>query len=148
MRFLEDFRVGDRFSTPAVLLEEAAVIAFAREFDPQPFHVDPVAAQDSPFGGLVACGSHIAALSMKLMTSSELGSAGGLIGMGVEHIRWPRPSRPGDSLRGEVEVLEARPSDTRPGWGVLRLKMRMFNQHDDCVFESVPVCWVRAAPGG
>ena len=94
---LEDLEVGQRFTSPPYAVTAEAIIAFARQFDPQPFHTDPAAARDSFFGELVASGWHTAAITMRLLTDGALPLAGGAIGAGGE-IRWPAPTRPGDAL--------------------------------------------------
>src|SRR6478736_9912583 len=101
--------------------------AFAAEYDPQPFHLDEGAARASYFGGLVASGWHTAALTMKLLVGGDLKIVGGLIGLGAEELRWPRPVRPGDVLRVESEVLELRPSRSRPDRGIVRMRNTAFN---------------------
>ncbi len=111
--------------------------AFAREFDPQPFHLDEAAAEQSLFGGLAASGWHTAAITMQLLVTSEFRIAGGLVGLGVEKLRWPRPTRPGDELRVEVEVLTARESRSRPGYGLVTTKTTTFNQEGAAVQEAV-----------
>ena len=114
-RYFEDFVVGQNFQpTPRLRVEKADIIAFARQFDPQPFHLDEEAARKSIFGRLVASGWHTAAMTMRLVTQSEFKAAGGSIGVGFDSLRWPIPVRPGDELRIETEVLEARPSKSRP----------------------------------
>src|SRR5580704_14937045 len=108
--YLEDIRVGDRFRSPEYTVTADEIIEYARRYDPQPFHTDAAAARDSVFGGLVASGWYTAAISMRLLTQSEVGIAGGLIGLGVEELRWPHPVRPGDRLHIETEVLNTRAS--------------------------------------
>jgi acyl dehydratase len=127
-------------------LTEEAVYAFAREFDPQPFHLDPVAAKKSLFKGLVPSGWHIGAVSMRLVVRSGPNIANGWVGLGVEQIRWPVPARPGDTLRVEIEVLEVTPSQSKPGWGVVKCLWRTLNQEGITVQEAFPSCWVQARP--
>ena len=115
--YYEDLAVGQTFGTGSVTVEPEMIRAFAAEFDPQPFHLDEDAARGSLFGGLVASGWHTAALTMKLLVGGELKVVGGLIGMGVEELRWPRPVHPGDVLRVESEVLGLRPSKSQPDRG-------------------------------
>lgn len=144
LRYLEDFKPGDRFETGTMTLTEEAIYAFAREFDPQPFHLDPVAAKVSLFKGLIPSGWHIAALTMGLVVRTELNIINGLVGLGVEYIRWPAAARPGDTLRVEIEVLEVNPSRSKPGWGVVKLLWRTMNQDGVTVQEALPSCWVQA----
>lgn len=120
--YLEDMVPGRRFTSPgSVGVSEADICAFAREYDPQPFHLDDEAARGTPFGGLAASGWHTAALTMRLLTSGTLPIAGGIVGMHME-VSWPRPTRPGSRLRLECEVLEARPSRSRPEQGVVKMR--------------------------
>lgn len=127
---LDDLRVGDRFTTGEYALDAEAIKAFAEVYDPQPFHLDEVAAVDSLFGGLAASGWQTAAITMRLMVTSGMKIAGGQIGAGCE-LQWPRPTRPGDVLRVESEVLELRPSATRPDRGIVVLRSETRNQHGD-----------------
>ena len=109
------------------------MVGYARQYDPQPFHTDAAAAARSFFGGLVASGWHTAAVSMRLIAQSEIRAAGGLIGMGVEQLRWPRPVRPGDTLHVEVEVMEMRPSRSHPDRGIVRVRNTTLNQAGESV---------------
>jgi acyl dehydratase len=122
--YLEDLRVGQRFTTGEYVLDAEGAIAFAREWDPQPFHTDEAAAADSFFGGLVASGWHTAAITMRLLVGG-LPIAGGLIGAGGE-LAWPAPTRPGAVLHIEAEVLEVRPSRSRPdrGTAIVRIETK------------------------
>jgi acyl dehydratase len=138
VRYLEDFAPGQRFGGAArIRIDKERIKSFAAEFDPQPFHLDEEAARLSIFGGLAASGWHTAAATMRLLVLSDLKPAGGLIGAGVEEFRWPRPVRPGDELRVESEVLEVRPSKSRPEQGIIRVRMTTLNQHDEVVQVSV-----------
>jgi|SRR6185312_10696740 len=132
-RYLEDFAVGQTFGSGRTRIDEARIKAFASEFDPQPFHLDEEAARTSIFQGLAASGWHTAALTMRLLVESELRPAGGLIGAGFDEFRWPRPVRPGDELRVESEVLEVRPSKSRPGQGLVKVRMTTLNQNGEAV---------------
>jgi acyl dehydratase len=143
-RFFEDFEVGQRFrSDGTVTVTVEAIKAFGKEFDPQPFHLDEEAARDSFFDGLAASGWHTAAIVMRLIVESDLRPAGGTIGGGVESLRWPRPVRPGDVLRVEGEVLEVRPSRSRPDIGIVKTRATAFNQAGQPVQISEPVLIVR-----
>lgn len=111
-------------------------MAFAREYDPQLQHIDEEAARHTQLGELVASGWHTAAATMRLKTETELFHvAGGLVGMGLEHVRWPQPTRPGDSLRIVVTILDKRLSKSKPGFGVVSYKVETFNQRDELVME-------------
>jgi acyl dehydratase len=132
-RYLEDFTVGQTFGSGRARIDAERIKAFASEFDPQPFHLDDEAARTSIFQGLAASGWHTAALTMRLLVESELRPAGGLIGAGFDEFRWPRPVRPGDELRVESEVLEVRPSKSRPGQGLVKVRMTTLNQNGEAV---------------
>jgi acyl dehydratase len=136
-RYLEDFAVGQRFNSGRLRIDRERALAFAAEFDPQPFHLDEVAARRSMFGGLVASGWHTAAVTMRLLLESELKPAGGIVGAGLDECRWPRPLRPGDELRVECEVLEVRPSKSRPEQGLIKLRTTTLNQDDEAVLVHV-----------
>lgn len=146
---LEDFEVGQVFrGTNRVRVDLADIVRFAAEYDPQPFHLDEEAAKRSVFNGLAASGWHTAALTMRLLVDSDLRIAGGLIGLGFEEMRWPRPVRPGDELRVESEVLEKRESQSRPQQGLLKVRNSTLNQHGEPVQLSVGTLIVpRREPG-
>jgi acyl dehydratase len=135
--YLEDLAAGQTFRSSTVTVEPERVKAFAAEFDPQPFHLDELAASASLFGGLVASGWHTAALTMKLLAEGELRLVGGLIGVGIEELRWPRPVRPGDVLRIESEVLEVRPSKSQPHRGIVKVRTTTLNQDGQPVLVQV-----------
>jgi acyl dehydratase len=132
-RYLEDFSVGQIFRSPRLPIGAEQITAFAAEFDPQPFHLDADAARDTIFGGLAASGWHTAALTMRLSVESDLRPAGGIVGAGVDELRWPRPVRPGDELRVEIEVLEIRPSRSNPHQGLIKARVTTLNQKDEAV---------------
>lgn len=140
--YLEDFHVGDRLRSADHEVSEAEIIEYAKRHDPQPFHTDPVAAKQTAFGGLVASGWFTAAVTMKLMAQSEFRVAGGMIGLGVEELRWPRPVRPGDTLHVETEVLEVRPSRSHPDHGILRVRNATVNQTGETVQTMVTALYV------
>ncbi len=135
-RYLEDFTPGQRFFAGTVTVDAEAIMAFARQFDPQPFHTDPATAEATVFKGLAASGWHTAALTMRMLVESDIRFAWGIIGREVEQIGWPRPTRPGDRLRIESEVMEVRRSRTRPDMGTARLRTETFNQ-DDAVVQTM-----------
>ena len=130
--YLEDLHVGQRFSSGTHALDEDQVIAFASQFDPQPFHLDAPAAGAMFFGGLVASGWHTAAITMRLLVLGGVPIARGLIGVGAE-LSWPRPTRPGDVLRVESEVVEISPSRSRPDRGMVKVRSETRNQRDEVV---------------
>lgn len=143
---LEDFAVGQKYQTGSVRVDAEAVKAFARQFDPQPFHLDEEAGRGSLFDGLAASGWHTAALTMRMLVDSSLKPAGGIIGARAEELRWPRPVRPGDELRVEAEILEVRPSRSRPAEGYVKVRTTTRNQRDETVQELVMNLLVRARP--
>jgi len=130
--YLEDLNVGQRFTSRTHAVDAAQIIAFAREFDPQPFHLDPDAAEDSLFAGLVASGWHTAAITMRLLVESGLPLADGVIGASGE-LAWPKPTRPGDTLQVESEVLEIKPSQSRPDRGIVSVRILTRNQRNETV---------------
>ncbi|HEY6002613.1 MAG TPA: MaoC family dehydratase [Anaeromyxobacter sp.] len=132
----EDFPVGKvREMGPTPPLSKEEIVAFARQYDPQIFHVDEDAARHSSFGGLVASGWHTAGLAMRLYVDSVLHRTASLGSPGIEKLRWLKPVRPGDVLRLRVEVLEARPSESKPHLGLVRSLWRMTNQASEVVLE-------------
>lgn len=135
MRYFDDLTVGDRFDGGPITVSEQDIFAFARDYDPQPFHLDHAAAADSIFGGLAASGWHTASLSMRMVVNSNAGLASGYVGLGVEDIAWPRPVRPGDRLRIEGTIMDTRRSANRPERGVVRVKVETFNQNDELVMR-------------
>lgn len=136
--YLEDFAVGQRYGGAGTMrIEKERIVAFATEFDPQPFHLDETAAIGSLFGGLAASGWHTAAATMRLLVESDLQPAGGIIGAGFDEFRWTRPVRPGDELRVESEVLDVRPSKSRPDQGVIKVRTTTSNQDGEAVQITV-----------
>ena len=136
-RYLEDFEVGQTFGSGRLRIDGERALAFAAEFDPQPFHLDEAAARRSIFGGMTASGWHTAAVTMRLLVETEFKPAGGIIGAGFDECRWTRPVRPGDELRIECEVIEVRPSRSRPQQGMIKLRITTMNQNDDPVLVQV-----------
>jgi len=137
-RYLDDFAVGQVYrpaGRKTVTAEE--IKRFARDFDPQPFHLDEAAARGTFFGGLAASGWHTAGMTMRLLVDSEFRAANGLVGAGFENLRWPKPTRPGDELRVETEVLEVRPSKSRPDIGLVKFRMTTLNQNGEVVQEGI-----------
>jgi acyl dehydratase len=130
--YLEDLKVGQRFTSRSHRLDESQIKAFAREFDPQPFHLDDEAAKLTLFAGLAASGWHTAAITMRLMAEGGLPLAGGVIGAGGE-ISWPKPTRPGDILTVTSEIEEIVPSRSRPDRGTARVRSETRNQRDNVV---------------
>ncbi len=130
--YLEDLRVGQRFTSASHAVGEEQIKAFAAPFDPQPFHLDDPAARRRLFGGLAASGWHTAAITMRLLVEGGLPLAGGIVGAGGE-ISWPKPTRPGDVLRVDSEVVEIRPSRSRPDRGMVTVRSDTRNQRGEVV---------------
>src|ERR1700722_18335923 len=131
--YLEDLCVGQRFTSETYVMEAARIKEFAAEFDPQPFHIDESAAEASVFKGLAASGWHTAAVAMRLLVAGGLPFANGLVGLGGE-IAWPRPTRPGDILRVESEIVEITPSRSKPHQGIVTVRSTMLNQNGEAVY--------------
>jgi acyl dehydratase len=131
--YLEDFAPGQIHRSHSLRIDADAIKRFAAEFDPQPFHLDEAQAARTMFAGLAASGWHTAALTMRLLVDSGLPITGGIVGAGMDEVRWPTPVRPGDTLRLESEVLEVRPSRSRPSQGLVRLRTTTLNQNDQPV---------------
>jgi acyl dehydratase len=143
--FLEDFAVGQTYGTGR-LRDEDRVKSFAAEFDPQHFHLDGGAARSTIFGGLAASGWHTAAITMRLLVDGDLKPAGGIIGMGFEDFRWPKPVYPGDELHVESEILEVRPSKSRPNQGLIKVRNTTRNQNGEAVQISIGTLLVPRRP--
>jgi acyl dehydratase len=133
--FLEDFAVGQIFATGKLQVDTEQIKSFAKQFDPQPYHLDEEAAQKSPFRGLAASGWHTAALTMRLLVEGDFKPAGGILGVGFDALSWPKPVRPGDELHAKSEILEVRPSKSRPDRGTIRVRTTTYNQDDEAVQE-------------
>jgi acyl dehydratase len=128
MRYWEDFHVGDVAELGPVPVTEDEIVEFATRFDPQPFHVDPDAARESPFGGLIASGWHTAAIYMGMFVRGVLEGTASLGSPGVEELRWLAPVRPGDTLRGRTTITDVQPSSTTPGRGTIFGEHEVINQ--------------------
>ncbi len=130
--YLEDFAVGQVYTAGPVQVSADAIKAYARQFDPQPFHTDEELARSTFFQGLAASGWYTASLTMSLVVQA-LPFTGGVIGGGVEELRWPKPLRPGDELRLEAEIVEVRPSRSKPGQGLVRVRTTTLNRAGEAV---------------
>ena len=131
-RYFDDLKVGDRFKSETLTVTEKELIEFAHKFDPQMFHLTRRRAERTIFKGLIASGWHTAAMTMRLFVQT-LNFAEGAIGLGVDELRWPNAVRPGDVLAVETEILDARPSQSRPGYGIIRLRNVTTNQRGEVV---------------
>jgi len=136
--YYEDIEVGMRFRSDELAVAAEDIKAFARQFDPQPFHLDEELARETFFGGLAASGWHTAALTMRLLTSGAMPISWGIIGAGVDELRWPTPLRPRDSVHVECEVIERRPLKSRPDIGLIRVRTITYNQKGEVVQSMTP----------
>jgi acyl dehydratase len=143
--YLEDLHVGQRFVSGTHHMDEAKIKEFAREFDPQPFHLDDAAARASVFGGLAASGWHTAAVAMRLLVDGGLPLGNGIIGMGGD-LAWPKPTRPGDTLHVESEILEILPSRSKPNQAIVKVRSTTLNQHGEPVHSFTSKCLVFKPP--
>ncbi|RTL48223.1 MAG: MaoC family dehydratase [Rhodocyclaceae bacterium] len=147
LHYLEDFHVGQQWTSESVTVDAEEIKAFAARYDPQVFHLDEAAAEHTFFRGLAASGWHTAAITMRLIVGCGMKPAAGTIGAGVDDLRWPLPVRPGDSLHLEATVLEIRASRSRPERGIVRVQMHTLNQHDQVVQSCVANVVVPARAG-
>lgn len=136
-RYLDDLSVGEIFATTGVTVTEAEIIGFALKYDPQPFHLDVGAAAQSPYGGLIASGFQSLALCFRLFIQSGVFLQSSIGSPGIDELKWLAPVRPGDTLRTQVEVLELRPSGSKPDRGIVRLRYRAINQHEAVVLSFI-----------
>jgi len=144
--YLEDLFVGQRFISAAYRIDEEQIKAFATEFDPQPFHLDASAAQGTVFRGLAASGWHTAAVAMRLLVTGGLPLGNGIIGLGGD-LTWPNPTRPGDVLHVESEVVEITPSRSKPNQAVVRVRSATLNQEGNAVYVFTGKVLVFKRPG-
>ena len=138
-RYFEDFAAGDRFVSPGKTLSEAEMLDFAFRFDPQPIHLDVEAACESPYDGLIASGFHTMVVGFRMLWQTGVFNACSLGSPGIDEVRWLKPVRPGDTLHTEAEVLEARPSSSKPDRGVCRVKYTVVNQTGEAVMTMTAV---------
>src|SRR5712691_2779140 len=146
-RYFEDLKAGDRFESVTYQVSEEEIINFAREFDPQPFHLDAAVADQTMFKGLIASGWHTAAITMRLFVQT-LSFAEGAIGLGVDELRWPNAVRPGDVLTVETEIVDLRESRSKPSHGIVRIRNVTTNQRGEVVQTMLASAMVprRTAP--
>ncbi len=146
LRYFEDYVPGTTYDCGSVSVDEASIVAFAKEFDPQPFHVDPVAAAAGPFGELIASGWHTISLVMRLLVEHYLSAEASLGGAGADEIRWPYPVRPGDTLRVRATVVEARRSLSKPDRGIIKTMGEAVNQDGRTVMRVTAINFLRVRP--
>jgi acyl dehydratase len=145
-RYLDDLTPGQRFETGGITFTEAEIIDFALRFDPQSFHLDATAAAQSPYGGLIASGFHSLALCFRLFIQSGVLADSSLGSPGIDELRWLAPVRPGDTLKSVIEVLEIRPSSSKPDRGIARLRYQSVNQRGEVVLGFVVNHLLRRRP--
>jgi acyl dehydratase len=143
--YLEDLQVGQRFVSGTHHMDEAKIKEFATEFDPQPFHLEEAAAKASVFGGLAASGWHTAAVAMRLLVDGGLPFGNGIIGLGGD-LAWPKPTRPGDKLHVESEILEIMPSRSKPNQAIVKVRSTTLNQDGEPVHSFTSKCLVFKRP--
>lgn len=146
LRYWEDYEVGAVYPLASRTVSEAEILDFARQFDPQPFHVDRAAAERSMFGGLIASGWHTGSILMRLMVDHYLNPETSLGSPGLEEVRWPKPVRPGDTLTGEMRILDKRESRSKPWLGLVVNEGVLRNQHGEVVMSVRATQLVRRAP--
>lgn len=144
--FLDDFVIGERFESKGMTLTEADIIGFARSWDPQPFHIDAEAARASHFGGIIASGFQTLAATFRMLYQTGFLVDANLGGPGMDEIRWLRPVKAGDTIRGVAEVKEVTPSRSKPDRGVLKLAARSVNQHGETVMTVTFIIMVARRP--
>ncbi len=147
-RYFEDFETGERFRSPGATLSEAQILDFALSYDPQPFHLDKVAAAESPYGGLIASGFQTLALGFRLFYQANVINACSLGSPGMDELRWLAPVRPGDTLHSEAEVVSKRESRSRPDRGTLHMAYEVKNQTGETVMTFTAIHILLKRPGG
>lgn len=135
MMYFDDLIVGQKFPLQSRRVSEEEIIAFAKDFDPQSFHVDREKAKQSPFGGIIASGWHTSALTMRMLCDSWLLGSSCAGSPGIDALKWAHPVRPGDTLSGYAEILQVKPSSSKPDRGMVQTLLLLKNQHDQTVLE-------------
>lgn len=136
-RYLDDFEVGEIFLTEGITVTESEIIRFAMQYDPQSFHLDVTAASKSPYGGLIASGFHALSICFRMFIQKGVFAACSIGSPGIDEVRWLVPVRPGDTLRTETEVLEIKPSSSKPNRGILRMRYVGINQREEKVISFI-----------
>lgn len=147
-RYYEDFRVGEVIELGNLTVSEADIIAFARQYDPQPMHIEANAASFTIYGGLIASGWHTGALFMHLLVTNLISKTSSMGSPGMEDLRWPLPVRPGDRLSAQIEVLEMRTSNSRPTMGIVRWRGEVRNQTGQLVMSATGTNFFGRRPQG
>jgi acyl dehydratase len=146
LSYFEDYALGSTYECGSVSIDKASIVAFAKEFDPQPFHVDPVAAAAGPYGGLIASGWHTAALVMRLLVENYLAAESSLGSAGLDELRWPHPVRPGDTLRVRATVVESRRSLSKPDRGIVKTMVEAANSGGATVMRATAINFMLVRP--
>ena len=146
-RYWEDYEVGQKFPLGSTSFSEREIVDFARQFDPQGFHVDPEAAGKSMFGGIIASGWHVASKMMRLFVDNYLDERTALGSPGLDELRWLKPVRPGDTLTGVVECAAKVPSKSRPQFGIIHEHWSVTNQKGEVVMTTKGINMVKRRPG-
>ncbi len=147
MNYFEDFHIGDTFDLGPLTVTAEEIIAFANQFDPQYFHIDPQRAKDSIFGGWVASAWHAGALFMRMFFDEVLSKTNSIGSPGLDQIRWLQPVRPNDTLHGRFTIIDARVSKSRPTIGILRSNGELFNQHNELLMTVIGIHFVGRRSG-
>lgn len=145
-RYYEDFKVGDRFTSAGLTVTEAAIIDFAQQWDPQPFHTDAELAKNWSFGGLIASGLHTMAVTLRLWLDQGVFRACSLGSPGLGEVQFARPVRPGDTLRVITDIAELRPSASKPDRGIARIRQVTINQRGEAVLEQETTVFLKRRP--
>ena len=146
LSYFDDYVLGSTYECGSVSIDQASMVAFAKEFDPQPFHVDPVAAAAGPYGGLIASGWHTAALVMRLLVENYLAAESSLGSAGLDELRWPHPVRPGDTLRVRATVVESRRSLSKPDRGIVKTVVEATNSGGATVMRATAINFMLVRP--
>jgi len=146
LSYFDDYALGSTYECGSVSIDQASIIAFAKEFDPQPFHVDPVAAAAGPYAGLIASGWHTAALVMRLLVENYLAAESSLGSAGLDELRWPHPVRPGDTLRVRATVVESRRSLSKPDRGIVKTMVEAANSGGATVMRATAINFILVRP--
>jgi acyl dehydratase len=145
-RYYEDFKIGDRFMSGGMTMTEAGIIEFARQWDPQPFHIDAEFARKWTYGGLIASGLHTMSATLRLWLDLGIFRASSLGSPGIGEVQFPQPVRPGDTLRVVTDITELRLSSSKPDRGVARIRQVTINQRDEPVLEQETTVFLKRRP--
>jgi acyl dehydratase len=146
MRYFDDFKVGDSHDCGSKTVSKEEIIAFAKEFDPQAFHIDEKKAERSPYGGVIASGWHTCSICMRLAVDGVLNATASMGSPGVENLRWVKPLRPGDTVEATVSVLEMTPSSSRPDRGRMKVKFELTNPAGEVIMDMIATVIVGRRP--